>query len=78
MEIRFALQGRLESFVDTLPVDDVPYGIDIVWSHILVLEIISMFPNIYSEKRIKTYKMLMDRCKHRIANLSVESIKIKQ
>lgn len=54
---RFALQGRLESFSDTLPVDDVPYGIDIVWSHILVLKIISMFPNIYSKKRVKTYKM---------------------
>ncbi len=39
--------GSLETLADILPVHNIPDGLNIVRSNILVLEIVCMLPNIY-------------------------------
>lgn len=48
------LLGSLETFAHILPVDHVPDGLDIVWPHIFVLEIVGVFPHIDAKERDET------------------------
>ena len=40
-----------KSLRDVFPVGDVPYSLDEVWTHVLVLQVIRMLPHIYGEQR---------------------------
>jgi hypothetical protein len=44
------LAGLIEPLSDVFPVSDIPDGIDIIWTNILILKIISMLPDIDAEK----------------------------
>lgn len=48
------LFGSLETLADVLPVDNVPYGLDVVRSHVLVLKVVGMLPNVDTKKRDET------------------------
>mmetsp|Transcript_14257 Transcript_14257/g.35930 ORF Transcript_14257/g.35930 Transcript_14257/m.35930 type:complete len:255 (-) Transcript_14257:209-973(-) len=51
---RVGLEGGLVSLFDVLPVDDLPDGLDVVWPHVLVLEVVGVLPNIDSQQRHST------------------------
>lgn len=48
------LFGSLETLADVLPVDNVPDGLDVVRSHVLVLKVVGMLPNVDTKKRDET------------------------
>ena len=48
------LLGLLEALQYVLPVHNVPYGFDVVWSDILVLEVVGVLPHVNTEERNKT------------------------
>merc|ERR1712144_194987 len=48
----FALfSGTRETLADVLPVRHLPNRIHIVWSHVLVLQIVCVLPNVNAEQR---------------------------
>lgn len=49
------LFGSLETLADVLPVDNVPYGLDVIRSHVLVLKVVGMLPNVDTKKRDETW-----------------------
>jgi len=47
------LHGSLESLFSNSPVDDVPDGLDVVRTDILVLEVVSVLPDVDSDDGLK-------------------------
>ena len=56
-----AALGFGKSLRDVFPVCDVPDRLHKVWTHVLVLQIIRMFPHVYGEqwKQTWTYKYIL-------------------
>lgn len=50
------LFGSLETFAHILPVDHIPDGLNIVWTHIFVLKIVGVFPYIDAKERDETWE----------------------
>lgn len=48
------LFGSLETFAHVLPVDNVPDGLHIVRSHVFVLQVVGMLPDVNTKKRNET------------------------
>ena len=49
-----SLLGMFKTLQYVTPVHHVPNSLDVVWAHVLVLEVIGMFPYINAEERNKT------------------------
>lgn len=50
------LDGVLVAFVHVLPIGNLPDGLDVVGTNILVLKIVGMLPNVNTEDRDQTWK----------------------
>ena len=46
-----SLLGLLEARRDVTPVDDIPERFDVIGSHVLVLQIVSVLPHVNTKKR---------------------------
>ena len=49
-----SLLGMFKTLQYVTPVHHVPNGLDVVWAHVLVLEVIGVFPYINPKERNKT------------------------
>ena len=47
--------GSSQSLSNVVPVDHIPYLVHVLWTHVLVLEVVSMFPYINSEQGDQTW-----------------------
>jgi hypothetical protein len=48
-----------EAFSNGLPVDDLPNGLQILGASVLVLKVVSVFPNIHTEKRNEAQERIL-------------------
>ena len=51
-----------------LPISYIPNGFHIIWANILVLQVVSMFPDINTKERYKTCSGLKRILKYKITN----------
>jgi hypothetical protein len=47
--------GTLEALIDVLPIGNLPNSLDVIRTDVLVLQIVSMLPDIDAKKRNETY-----------------------
>ena len=45
------LLSKSKAFANIFPIHDAPYGLEIIRPHILVLEVVSVFPHIHTKDR---------------------------
>ena len=52
--------GCLQSFLDFFPIYNLPHLSEILWSHILVIQVVSVLPNVDVEKWTKFWTHILD------------------
>src|SRR5271165_1221470 len=55
--MRLGFSGAVE-FGSLVPIHDVPPGIDVIGSAVLILEVVGVFPNVHAEHSLPTSKVL--------------------